>query len=102
MQFKIFKFKKSFKENNLSIKSDFYWKIFLFLATFLILISFIFGYYFFTKIEQEFIPPKGDTGLKIETVKKERIKNTLDYFSQKTKKTNEILNSSSSILDPMF
>ena len=65
----------------------------------LILASCAFGLYLFMKISNESVAPVINVG-KQDTIKKERLNKVLEYFSEREKKSIEILNSPSPIIDP--
>jgi len=101
MKIEILKMKKSFKKGGFHTNPNIGWEFILCIAFVIILASFIFGFYLFKKTNEEFIIPITDTnGGQVEMVKKERIKNVLEYFSEREKKSIEILNSPSPIVDP--
>ena len=75
MIIKFFKKEKKFKkeEENLWLNINFYWKLAVCFMFIVFLLSFIFGYRLFMRINKESnLSIKDDTG-KIETVKKEKI-----------------------------
>lgn len=100
MQIKFFKKEKNFKKESLGFNINFYWKstvCFVFLVIFL---SFFFGYYLFMKINKGPISKVSDDSSQIEIVKKERLENTLEYFSLRKQKSNQILNFPAPVVDP--
>ncbi len=99
MQIKFFKIKKSFKKHDLAFSSDFYWQLIVFIAVILILTSFAFGYYLFVQVDKETVISVDDTSGQ-PVIKKERLDKVLKYFSLREKKSNEILNSPSPVVDP--
>ena len=96
----IFKKKKVFKKGGLHTNPDVYWNILQALAFLLIALSLVFGYYIFKMIDKEFIVlntnPDGET----KSISKDRIEGALQYFSEKAKKSKEILSSPSPVIDP--
>ena len=96
-----FKKEKKFKKEEESIWLDlnFSWRIAVALMFLGSLSAFWFGYYFFTKINEEPAASKVE-GTFTETVQKEAIQKKLEYFSAREKKSAEILNSPSPIVDP--
>lgn len=100
MNLKIFKIKKSFKKGGAHIRPSTSWKIVLGVAFVLVLVSFVFGFNLFLQINKEFVATSDNSNTQIKIVKKERITKTLDYFSAREQKSNEILNSPSPIVDP--
>ena len=102
MQIQIFKKQKTkkIKKENFKINVDFYWKLILSMAFLLIMVSFVFGFYLFRQINKEQILSTSggsDTAL---TMEKKRIEKVLEYFSEREKKSADILNSPSSVVDP--
>jgi len=100
MEFKKFKTKKSFKKGGLHTNPDIYWGIFLCIAFLIVIISIVFGIYFFRKISKGLIPASVDDKKLEEVVIKGRIENALEYFSVREQKSTEILNSPSPVADP--
>ena len=100
MDLKIFKKKKSFKKGDLFIDPNFYWRIILCFVFLCMLGVFFFGWYFFKKTSIENNISSTDTAGQVEVISKDRIKKVIDYFSNKEKKSVEIINSSPSIIDP--
>lgn len=99
MNLDFLKKKKKFKKGGIGVKPDLYWKYILFMTFFLILVSCAFGLYLFLKINSESAIFVTDTQGQ-DTIKKERINKVLEYFSEREKKSTEILNSPSPIIDP--
>ena len=96
---KFLKKKKKFKKGGLGIKPDLYWRYILYTTFALIFLSSVFGLYLFMKINNEPIPPVVNVNGE-NSIKKERIDKVLEYFSEREKKSIEILNSPSPIVDP--
>jgi len=99
MQIKFFKIKKSFKKHGLTFKPDFYWQLIVLTVFILVLASFLFGYYLFMQINKESVLSIESIGRQ-ETIKKERLKKVLEYFSLREKKSIKILNSPAPVVDP--
>ena len=102
MQIKFLKREKHFKKGGIGTDPNFFWNILLFLALFIMIISLVFSFLLFRRINRESILPLGDISGKSETVDKERIKKILQYFSDKKNKSTEILNSPAPVKDPSF
>jgi len=99
MNLKFLKKKKKFKKGGLGIKPDLYWQYIL-LATFiLIILASVFSLYIFWEVNNASILPASNTGEQ-EAIKKERIDKVLEYFQERGKKSLEIINSPSPIIDP--
>ncbi|MES2315200.1 MAG: hypothetical protein V4486_00480 [Patescibacteria group bacterium] len=100
MNLKFPKIKKTFRKGGLHTNPDVYWDIMQAAAFILVVSSFIFGFYLFRKIDREFITINDDSNSQIKLIGKERIDKILQYFADKEKNSNEILNSPSPIIDP--
>lgn len=100
MKIKIFKNKKSFKKERPWINPNISWEIILCLSFVLIITAFIFGFNLFIQINKEFPVTGTGAGGQIKIVKKERIQKVLEYFTEREKKSTEILNSPAPIVDP--
>jgi len=100
MKIKIPKLKKNFKKEKIKIKPDLYWKFIVILFFLLLIITTFFAISLFKKIDKREEPSFEYGNTIIEKEKKEKIKNTLDYFQQREEKSKEIINSPSSVVDP--
>ena len=101
-EIKFFKKEKKFKKEkeNLSLAIDLYWKLAVLLMAIVVIFSAFFGYYLFMNIKKE--PALSASGIsqQFETVNQDRVNKILEYFSARDKKSNQILNSPSPIVDP--
>ena len=100
MQIKLFKKRNNFKKKDFILNSNLYWRIAISVAFGLILFSFFFGFRLFLQIDQEFVPMETEGGGSTSLVNKNRILKILNYFSEREKKSAEILNSPVPIVDP--
>jgi hypothetical protein len=100
MQIKFFKTQKSFKKGGMHIHPEIYWGICLCLAFVIIITSIIFGFFLFQKINQTLTATGDNNKIPIPAISKERIDKALDYFSEREKKSAEILNSPAPVVDP--
>lgn len=100
MEIKIFKKKKSFRKGGLHFDPDIYWEILLAMVFIIVVLSFILGFFLFRKINKGFISLVENTESQIEKISQERVKKTLEYFSLRKQKSDQILNSPSPIVDP--
>lgn len=100
MKIKFLKIKKNYQKENFKINPNIYWEVIVVLSLLLIIASFIFAYFFFIKINEEYNLITENGNIKIGDREKEKIKNALEYFSEREKKSTEILNSPTSIVDP--
>ena len=65
-----------------------------------IIVAYFFGYRLFLKINKEpLLSGETESGL-VQTVKKERIEKSLEYFYERSQKSDQILNSSAPVVDP--
>ena len=99
MEMKFFKKKKKFIKGGLRIKPDLYWRYILCITFTLIFISCVFSLYLFKKVNVGLISSTSDMEGQ-EIIEKERINEVLKFFEERKNKSIEILNSSSSIIDP--
>jgi len=91
--------KKKFKKGGSNIRPDLYWKHILYMTLILIIISCAFGLYFFLEVNNESVTPVVEVpGQGV--IKKERLYKVLEYFEERERKSVEILNSPSPIIDP--
>ena len=100
MQLQFFKKSHSFKRRNSEINPNLFWIFIFFTGFFLMLLVFVFGYYIFTQISKGLVLKMDDISGRVETVKRERLEKTLEYFSLRKQKSNQILNSPSPVVDP--
>jgi hypothetical protein len=91
---------KKFKKKSIEIDVNFYWKILLYVSLLIIIASFVYGILLFLKTNKDFKLPEAQTSSQLEKVKKDRINKILDYFSQKEKKSQDILELPSGVIDP--
>ena len=99
MEIKFLKKKRKLRKGGLGIKPDLYWKYLLYMTFILILLSCAFGLYLFIEINKEPVSTVMNIDKKRMT-EKERLTKVLEYFSERKKKSVEILNSPSPIVDP--
>ncbi len=99
MNLNFLKKKKKFRKGGVGIKPDLYWRYILYMTFALIFISCAFGLYLFMQINSESVMPTVDVSGQ-DTIKEESIGKVLEYFSEREKKSTEILNSPSPIVDP--
>ncbi len=99
MQITLFKIKNNFKKKNPELSPSFYWKLIVGVAFVLILVSFTFGYYVFNEMQKEADLSAGNF-TKRPPVRKERLERVIEYFSGREKKSIQILNSPTPVVDP--
>lgn len=95
----LFKTKKNFKKKHLELNPGFYWKLIIGVTFVLIFFSFLFGYYVFSEVKKDSISPLSNV-IKKQPIEKERLDKVLEYFSAREKKSAQILNSPSPVVDP--
>jgi len=100
MKINFFKKENNFKKKEFSFHPNFFWRITLAGTAILILLSFVFSYSLFVKINQEPVLSSANEGGQLEKISQDRIKKVLNYFSEREKKSNQMLNSPSPIVDP--
>jgi hypothetical protein len=100
MKFNFFKRENSLKKKDFSFNANLYWKLVLSCTIVIIIFSFFFGHYLFVKINQEPTIPVANDGGQVPTVKEDDIAKVLNYFSDKEKKSTDILNSPAPVVDP--
>ncbi len=99
---KFFKKEKNWEKGKESswLHINFYWELAVCLVFLVVLFSFLFGYRFFMRINEEAVLEVNNDNRQVETVKKERIEKVLEYFSLRKQKSSQILNSPAPIVDP--
>jgi len=97
---KLFKKEKKFEKKEFTFNAYFYWKLAVLSAFLLIILSFVFGYYLFIKINKEPDLSAQSGNGQIPTVNKNRILEVFRVFSEREKKSAEILNSPAPVVDP--
>lgn len=100
MRIEIFKNKEHPEKESFPKNPDFYWELMLFAAFIIIISSFIFGFYLFYKINRDPLFKNENAGGNNIGIEKERIDKALEYFSDREKKSVEIINSPSPLIDP--
>jgi|GEM_PF-1677054 len=102
MKIKFFTKEKNFRKEkeSLWLNTSFYWKLAVFFLFAVFLSSLFFGYYLFMQINKDSQVSSSGAGSQVDTIKKERISKVLDYFSERKKKSNEIINGGSPVVDP--
>jgi lipid-A-disaccharide synthase-like uncharacterized protein len=100
MKINFFKKENNFKKKDFTFYPNLYWKIVLIGTVIIILLSFIFSYRLFVQINQEPVSSFANENGQLPTVNENRIEKVLNYFSEREKNSNQILNSSSPIVDP--
>ena len=101
MEIKFLKKKRKFRKGGLGIKPDLYWMCLLYMTFTLIFLSCAFGLYLFIEVNKEPIPTVMNMNVNEKGItEEERLTKALEYFSERKKKSIEILNSPSPIIDP--
>ena len=100
MQIKFFKKENKLKKDNFQINPDLYWNITLGIFLLLIIAISFFGYTLFNKVNSPFVYENPNPTVQVETVNKDRLDKVLNYFSDREKKSADILNGASVLVDP--
>ena len=100
MKIKLFKIEKNYRKENFEINPDIYWKMIMVLAFLVIITSLVFSYNLFVQTNKDNISIVEKKDNKNENKEKEKIRNALEYFSEREKKSIEILNFPVPIVDP--
>lgn len=101
MEIKFFKKKNSFrKRQKWWFNFNFYWELAVGILFVAVVSLAVFGYLFFMEINKEIAAKEPSAAEQVQTVKKERIDNVLEYFSVKQQKSDQILDFSFSAVDP--
>ena len=95
-----FKKEKNFKKKNFAFNANLYWEFALLVLLIMILLSSFFGYYLFSQINQEPVLSIDSTNVKASILDKNKLEKILNYFSDRQKKSIEILNSPLPVVDP--
>lgn len=99
MKINFSKKENSLKKKDFTFHPNFYWKIILLCAFVIILFSFLFGYYLFMQTNQESVLPATNGG-EVSLVKEDNLEKVLNYFSERERKSIEILHSFAPVVDP--
>lgn len=100
MKIKFFKKENNFKKKNFAFNPNLFWEIAVCGAFIMILLSLFFGYRLFAQINQELVLSDIDKNEQVLQINKDRIEKVLNYFSEREKKSNQILNSPAPVVDP--
>lgn len=97
---KFLKKKKKFVKNNTQPNPNLYWVIIFSLGLILMIISLIFSFYLFVKINKEEVLPPLDESEQLEKISKQRIDKILEIFIERKETSNRIQKLPSSVVDP--
>lgn len=100
MKINFYKREKSFQKKNPISNINLYWKIIVLTTFVVIFVFFFFSYSLFNETNKEFVVSKDNNDRLSNLVTRERIHKTLEYFSLREQKSNQILYSSSPVVDP--
>jgi predicted negative regulator of RcsB-dependent stress response len=92
--------RRNYQKKILRINPNLYWKILICLFFVLIPAAFIFAYRLYRQVSEENNVLLQNDSEKLEKQKKEEINKILEHFAEKEKKSNNILNTPASIIDP--
>jgi hypothetical protein len=91
---------KSFQKISLISNVNLYWKFAVYGTFVMSFAFFFFSYYLFMQTNKELIAPVNNNKEQDGTITKERIDKALEYFFLRGQKSNQILYSSSPVVDP--
>ncbi len=100
MKIQFFKKENDFKKKNFGFNPNLYWEFAVIMVFMFIILSAISGYYLFMQINQEPIVSSPATNTRAGAVDKNRIDKALNYFSDREKKSAQIINSPAPVVDP--
>jgi len=100
MEIKFFKKENKFKRDKQSLNTRKHWNIIIRVLAVLILGSFVFGYYIFTQEGQDFSVDTASVASTHHKINKDKLQKILDLFSEREKKSLDILNNTTVIVDP--
>ena len=100
MKIELFKFKKSYKKKDYQINPSIYWTTILVISALMIVVSVFYGLSVFFEINKDFTSYPITTNDQTEKNREIRLENALQYFSEREKKSESIMNSSSPVVDP--
>lgn len=81
-------------------RPHFFWMLLLLMTSIIILISCIFGFFLFLRVNKEPAIPSSDSFGKVETVDRNKLSGILEYFSKREQKVSEILSAPVPLVDP--
>lgn len=97
----LFKKKKKFTKEGFAVNPSLYWRFILTLAFFIIVLSFLFGFYLLNQLNKPFVPNGDDvSGVNMEATNEERLNKILDYFKEREAISEQIIKEPASIKDP--
>ena len=100
MKITIFKKKKSFKKGGFHTNPNIGWQIIIVLVFTVVLAFFAYGFYLFLVTSEKFEMPLATNETREKIIEKERLKKTLEYFTEKATKSSEIINAPAQVVDP--
>ncbi|MFA6520064.1 MAG: hypothetical protein WCT44_00465 [Candidatus Paceibacterota bacterium] len=100
MKIQLFKKEKHFTKKEFVFNANLYWKIATTLALIIIILSGVFGYRLFKQTNQEGAILNLNESRKTLIIKKDGLEKILNYFSEREKKSNQILNFPAPVVDP--
>jgi len=96
----ILKKQRDFKKKEFDLNPLLYWRIALAAAFIIIIFTFFESYRLFMKINREPSVAAGEQSAQVPSLSRERIDKVLQYFSERERKSQAILNSPVPIVDP--
>lgn len=102
MKINFLKVKKNYLKGNFKFSPNFFWKVIVGLFFLFIIGSFLFSFNLFREINKQNDLVEAKNVQKISDKEKQKIQEALNYFSEREKKSTEILNSATSVVDPLL
>jgi len=100
IKFLNFKKEKHFKKKEFVFNTNSYWQVAVFVSLAIVVSFGVFGYYLFLQTSKEAAPRAVSESGEIPMIKTGSLEKALGYFSERAKKTSQILNSPSPVVDP--
>jgi len=100
MKIELFKLKKSYRKKDYKVNPDICWAAILVISVVMIAISVLYGFSLFFEINKDFTSYSITTNDQAEKSRKTRLENALQYFAEREKKSESIINSPSPVVDP--
>lgn len=100
MNINFLKSKKSYKKQDYQIDPEMYWKVILYIALIIVTVFVVYDFSVFTEVNNDPAVSSVNINDQIEKNRKKRIESFLEYFSQREKKSDDISNSPSPVVDP--
>ncbi len=100
MKIKFFKKENNFKKKDFELNPNLYWSFSLIFLLIIIILSFILGYFLLKKVDKDLAPSNESAVTQTPLIDHSRIDTVLFFFSEREKRSNQILQTPTPILDP--